>query len=100
MRALTAISPAGRNLLMTHSQCGLFLSPKSTTLLISRTLPTQQQNLHSSKQIVFLDNEVKHILNRQKRSKKRISPHFTFSGRALYMEKSCASLERTRLRNN
>ena len=26
----------------TYSQCGLFLRPKSTTLLISRTLSTQQ----------------------------------------------------------
>ena len=33
---------SGRDLLMTYSQCGLFLKPKSTTLLISRTLPTQQ----------------------------------------------------------
>ena len=39
MRALTAISPVGRNLLITYSQSGLFLRP---TLLISRTLSTRQ----------------------------------------------------------
>ena len=33
---------SGRDLLMTYSQCGLFMKPKSTPLLISRTLPTQQ----------------------------------------------------------
>ena len=37
---------SGRDFLMTYSQCGPFLKPKSTTLLISRTLPTQQ--LHNA----------------------------------------------------
>ena len=78
MRALTAISPAGRNLLMSYSQCGLFLRQSSMEEPI-RILRSESNALVQKLGLCLRLRVVPHfssgIVERAKRERAWKSPH-------------------------